>query len=260
MSTASASFGSRWADGLRAAERLLVLLACRADEAALVRAGWVGQAVDLEHRSDLGTVLFLAGRVAPDVIVIGTIDGGLPPGEFLRALRQVDSYTPVVVGANHTDPRAGRELSAAGATAIVSLPLAAGSLLPVMQAALVDGAAFRARPMVLDVGRLRIDGAGPRIWIDEAEYVIPPMELLLLRYLAERHGQIISRAELVSAAWREPVAQHSNSLSVHVARLRRRFCRTAGEAWIKPVRGFGYQLMVSAPPAVRRPETTKRLP
>ena len=130
-------------------------------------------------------------------------------------------------------------------TAVVTLPL---DPLPVLQAiedSVGDGSAFRARPMALDLGRLRVDGAGPRIWIDGAEWVIPPMEFLLLRYLAERHGQIISRDELVSAAWGEPVAPHSNSLSVHIARLRRRFCDTTGEAWIRPVRGFGYQLAVS---------------
>lgn len=258
MSTASTSVDSSWAGGPRAAERLLVLLACPEDEASRLRADWVGQAVDVEHLTDLGAVLYVAGRVAPDAIVIGTIGDGLLPKEFLGALRQVNAQIPVIVGAEG-DPRDSQALSAAGATAVLPMPLSAGSLLAAIEASLADGSAFRTRPMALDLGRLRIDGAGPRIWIDDVQFVIPPMEFLLLRYLAERPGQIISRAELVSAAWHEPVAQHSNSLSVHVARLRRRFCRIAGEAWIRPVRGFGYQLTVSAPAVIGGAEPARRL-
>jgi DNA-binding response OmpR family regulator len=241
--------------GLRAAGRLLVLLACDDDEASVLRDGWIGQSVDIEHRPDLGEVLYLAGRCTPDVIVVGTTgatgragaDGaGLPVSDFLRILRQVDCRTPVVVGV----PGLGGadELPApipAGATAVVPLPMTAHLVLRAVESCVGEGSAFRAQPIALDLGRLRLDGAGPRIWIDGVESVIPPMEFLLLRYLADRHGQFISRDELVSAAWGEPAAPHSNSLSVHIARLRRRFQRTAGEAWIRPVRGFGYQLTVS---------------
>ncbi len=256
MSTAS-SVETPWVGGQRASERLLVLLACRDCEAAEIRAAWVGQAVDVEHRTDLGTVLYLAGRVAPDVIVIGTIDHGVPPREFLQALRQVDTHTPVIVGVDASDGRA--EASVAGATRSLPLPLAPGPLLSAIEESVPADSAFRTRPMVLDLGRLRVDGAGPRIWIDDVQCVIPPMEFLLLRYLAERHNQIISRSELVSAAWNEPVARHSNSLSVHVTRLRRRFCDIAGEAWIRPVRGFGYQLTVSGGPAGSRTAVKRRL-
>jgi DNA-binding response OmpR family regulator len=257
MSTASTSIDRPWSGGLRAAERLLVLLACRPGEAAELRSAWVGQAVDIEHSTDLGTVLYLAGRVSPDVIVIGTVDGALPVAEFLRALRQVDRSTPVVVGVagraagavQAGAPGVGAEDpqstgAGTGVTRSVPLPLDAAAVLAAIEDCVGPESPFRTRPMLLDLGRLRVDGAGPRIWVDDVQCVIPPMEYLLLRYLAERPGQIISRTELASAAWDEPVTRHSNSLSVHVARLRRRFCDIAGEPWIRPVRGFGYQLTV----------------
>ncbi len=237
-----------------------MLLACGDDEASILRAGWVGQSMDLEHRCDLGEVLYVAGRAAPDVIVVGTVGGGLRVADFLRILRQVDCRTPVIVGMPDT-PSGMPDGTPAGATAVLPLPLAASAVLQAVEASVGDRTAFRAQPMALDLGRLRVDGSGPRIWIDGAEWVIPPMEFLLLRYLAERHGQIISRDELVSAAWGDPVAPHSNSLSVHIARLRRRFCDSTGEAWIRPVRGFGYQLAVSSrrrpsPPRQRRGGST----
>ncbi|MGS0685935.1 winged helix-turn-helix transcriptional regulator [Nakamurella sp. GG22] len=245
------------AGGLRAAGRLLVLLACDDDEASVLRAGWVGQSVDIQHRCDLGEVLYLAGRAAPDVIVVGTGGAGLRVIDFLRILRQVDCRTPVIVGVPGSPP-AMTDAIPAGATAVVPLPLAASPVLQAVEASIGDGSAFRAQPMALDLGRLRVDGSGPRIWIDGVQSVIPPMEFLLLRYLAERHDQIISRDELVSAVWGEPVTLHSNSLSVHIARLRRRFDRSAGESWIRPVRGFGYQLTVAARPAGKPTEQRAR--
>ncbi len=208
--------------------------------------------MDVEQRCDLGEVLYLAGRAAPDVIVVGRTTG-LRVGDFLRILRQVDCHTPVIVGVAPASQEPDTVVSGSS-TPIVGVPLEPLPVLQAIEGSVGDGSAFHARPMALDLGRLRVDGAGPRIWIDGTEWVIPPMEFLLLRYLAERHCQIISRDELVSAAWGEPVAPHSNSLSVHIARLRRRFCDTTGEAWIRPVRGFGYQLSVSRRPTGRSPQ------
>jgi DNA-binding response OmpR family regulator len=90
--------------------------------------------------------------------------------------------------------------------------------------------------------------------VDEVEILVPAMEFLLLRYLAERHGEIVTRGELISAGWGEGAAVPSNSLNVHLARIRRRFPLGAGEQWVRPVRGIGYQLLVAAGDCTR-PET-----
>ena len=115
-----------------------------------------------------------------------------------------------------------------------------------MDSSVPDGGSFRVRPLPIDLGRLRVDGAAARIWVDGTESLIPAMEFLLLRYLAERHGEIVTREELVCAGWGEGAAVPSNSLNVHLARLRRRFPGDSGEHWIRPIRGIGYQFLVPA--------------
>jgi two-component system phosphate regulon response regulator PhoB len=87
------------------------------------------------------------------------------------------------------------------------------------------------------------------------EYLMPAMEHLLLRYLAERHGQIVSRDELVSVAWGQSGSMMSNSLAVHFARVRRRFPAQSGVDWIRSVRGCGYQLIVPVGVAAARSAT-----
>jgi DNA-binding response OmpR family regulator len=168
--------------------------------------------------------------------------------DFLVALRQVDVDTPVIVGLDDARPELGAEALAGGATAVVRRPFAPEAVLRLMDSSRTGEGAFRVRPMPIEVGRLRVDGAATRIWVDGVETLIPAMEFLLLRYLAERHGEIVTREELVTAGWGAGARVPSNSLNVHLARIRRRFPAGPGEDWLRPVRGIGYQLIV--PPKV----------
>lgn len=234
-----------WRAGrLKAPDRLLVLLAVGAGEAAALRESWVGQAIDVQQSADLAAALVLVGQAAPDVVVIAGSDPRFGPAHFLQALRQVDRQTPVIVGVLRPELRP--EVLAAGATVVLPLPFSSSDLLRVISSSVRADRSFEVQPLPIDLGRLRVQGATPRIWVDGVEEVLPPMEFLLLRYLAERHREIISRAELVAAAWQERTSAASNSLSVHMTRLRHRLHENAGEQWIRSVRGFGYQLVVPA--------------
>lgn len=239
--------GSRavWRAGsLRSSERLLVLLACTQAEADRLQEAWSGQAIDMLYCADLAVALVRAGQSRPDMVVVGGAGGVLGPVDFLVALRHVDPDTPVIVGLDNARPHVGAEALAAGATAVVRRPFSAEAVLRLMDSSSTGEGAFRVRPMPIDVGRLRVDGAAPRIWVDGVETLIPAMEFVLLRFLAERHGEIVTRRELVSAAWGEDARVPSNSLNVHLARIRRRFPAAPGEDWLRSVRGIGYQLIV----------------
>ena len=141
---------------------------------------------------------------------------------------------------------------AAGATAVVRRPFSPEATLRLLDSSAPAGGSYRIRPLPIDLGRLRVDGAATRIWVDGVESLIPTMEYMLLRYLAERHGEIVTREELVSAGWGERATVPSNSLSVHLTRLRRRFPADAGGDWIRTVRGIGYQFIVPAPVGARQ--------
>ena len=237
-----------WRGGrLRAPERLLVLLACGQAESELLQRAWVGQAVDVLHCADLGVALVRIGQSGPDMVIVGGSDGALGPVEFLVALRRADSDTPVIVGLDDAGPQLGSDVLAAGATAVVRRPFSPEAVLRLLDSSLPGDGSFRVRPLPIDLGRLRVDGVAPRIWVDGVEQLIPAMEYVLVRYLAERHGEIVTREELVCAGWGERATVPSNSLSVHLARLRRRFPPDAGDDWIRPVRGIGYQFIVASP-------------
>lgn len=242
----------------RSPGRLRVLLVSSRTDSDALQHAWTGQAADVRPCTDLAAALVLVGRLTPDVIVIGDSGGSggsIDPVLFLRAVRQVDTSVPVIVGVRESRPLLGPDVLSAGATAVVRCPFSPGDLLRLLYST-SDGAHL-IKPLPIDLGRLRVDGAAPRMWLDGVETVLPPMEFLLLRYLAERHGEILPRRELLTAAWGDRPSASSNSLAVHLARLRNRLEGDSDEDWIRPIRGIGYQFLVPArlptPPGQARP-------
>lgn len=71
-------------------------------------------------------------------------------------------------------------------------------------------------------------------------------EYALLLYLARRPGEAVSRAELLRAVWRLDFDPGTNSVEVHISRLRAKLDR--GFAWpmLRTVKGLGYMLDVGA--------------
>ena len=219
----------------------MLVAATRVDSDVLQHA-WIGQAVDVQPCPNLAAALVLIGRLSPHMVVVGDWTGPLGPVDFVESLREVDTEVPVIVGIDDAAPPGlGSELLTAGVTAIVRRPFAPAKVLRLLHAS--QDVPFETRPLPIDLGRLRVDGVSPRIWLDGVESTLPAMEYLLLRYLAERHGEILPRRELLEAAWGEGASRSSNSLAVHMHRLRARLEADGGE-WIRPIRNIGYQFLV----------------
>ena len=95
---------------------------------------------------------------------------------------------------------------------------------------------------------LKIDGVAPQMWLDGELVRLPMREYLLLRYLAERVGAVVPRKEITRAIWGVEGVRGSNTLTVHVMRLRRRLRDDeANLRWIRVIRGLGYQFTVPSP-------------
>lgn len=233
-----------------AARRCQVLLAAGPAEADRLGQAWTGQAVDVMLCESLALMLLRIGRVRPDAVVIASTVDALPPVDVVRTIRIDDDDLPIIVGLDQDHTSLGADVLAAGATAIVRLPFKPDDLLRILSAAPPAGHDLPIRPLPLDLGdgRLRIDGSSPRMWLDGRETLLPPVEYLVLRYLASRPEEIISRVELYEAVWGDRGGRSSNTLTVHLGRIRRRLEGTHGQEWIRSIRGFGYQFIVPDQP------------
>lgn len=78
--------------------------------------------------------------------------------------------------------------------------------------------------------------------LDEAgrRHILTPTEWRLLRVLAERPGQLVTRGDLAMRLWGLR-AERSSELEVYVSRLRRKLGGSR-ESLIETVRGDGYRL------------------
>ncbi len=92
----------------------------------------------------------------------------------------------------------------------------------------------------LRIGRLRIDLAGHRVWIDDQSLELTAREFGLLSALAVRAERIVSRAQLVEALcdWGQDLTDNGLDIALH--RLRRKL--QPGGMGIRTVRGLGYML------------------
>jgi DNA-binding response OmpR family regulator len=223
-------------------DRLAVLVVDRADAASALKNALAGQPVELATADDPAVGLYLLGRTCPDVVVVGPTDGNLDTTAFLEVVFAHEPELPVVVGVGSDDDLAGR--AARLGAAVLAYPYQPDKLMRLLHSLAPAQRRIEVRPLTLDFGRLRIDGASPQIWLDGVASKIPMREYLLLRYLAERAGTVVSRRELITAIWGDGGGS-SDTLATHILRLRRKLERNAGKPeWIQAVRGLGYEFTV----------------
>jgi two-component system OmpR family response regulator len=98
------------------------------------------------------------------------------------------------------------------------------------------------RPTVLEVGGLRLDPATRHVWRDDREIDLPPKCFALLETFMRQPGIVLTRYELLEAAWDGEYENRSNVVDQHVRALRERVDRPFGVESIETVRGTGYRL------------------
>ncbi len=211
---------------------------------ALLRAlGDRGYATSSAPTGMAGLASAVDGR--PDLVVL---DLGLPDidgGEFLRMFRAV-SATPVIVATARDDEGQIVRALDAGADDYLTKPFGAAQLDARIRAVLRRAASADGRPAPLTVGGLVVDPAARTARLDGAELELSAKEFDLLRYLAERPGQVVSKRELLAEVWRLPYGGADKTVDVHLSWLRRKLGETAAAPrYLYTVRAVGVRL--SAP-------------
>jgi two-component system, OmpR family, phosphate regulon response regulator PhoB len=90
-----------------------------------------------------------------------------------------------------------------------------------------------------EFGRLRVDRAAHRAWVDEQEVALTALEFKLLMILHDRRGRVLSRDVLLDEVWGSDADITSRNVDTHVKRVREKL-GAAGE-YIETVRGVGYR-------------------
>ena len=94
-------------------------------------------------------------------------------------------------------------------------------------------------PDKVDFGKLRVDRAAHRAWVDGQEVSLTALEFRLLMMLYDRRGRVLSRDVLLDEVWGSNVDVTARNVDTHVKRVREKLGE-AGE-YIETVRGVGYR-------------------
>ena len=212
--------------------------------AALIRRGLreEGMSVDVTERGE--DALWMAGSTEYDAIVLDVMLPGIDGFETCRRLRDDDVWSPVLMLTARDAVEDRVEGLDGGADDYLVKPFSFAELLARLRALSRRGPVER--PVVLEVGDLRLDPATRQAWRGEHEISLSTKEFALLEAFMRRPGQVLSRYQLLEHAWDYEYENRSNVVDVYVRYLRRKIDRPFGADSIETVRGAGYRLRKEA--------------
>lgn len=181
-------------------------------------------------------------RTTPDLVIL---DMGLPDldgSELLKMIRAVTDVPVIVATARGEDRDIVRTLDA-GADDYLVKPFSVEQLEARVRAVLRrvgdDG-----RPGPIVIGDLEVDAAARDAKLAGRSLELSPKEFDLLRFLAERSGEVVSKRELLAEVWRQPYGGSEKTVDVHLSWLRKKLGESAAESrYLHTVFGVGVKLI-----------------
>lgn len=127
-----------------------------------------------------------------------------------------------------------------GADDYMAKPVDAELLGARVQALLRRAYAYRRAPELADCGGVPLDLGAGVLRTDTGPVALTRNELRILQTLLERRGKVVRREDLMTALWATDCYIDENTLTVNVARLRKRLEAAGVPGLIRTVKGEGY--------------------
>lgn len=208
----------------------------------LVADALADQGYDVESAGSALEGIDLAVKGEPDLVIL---DLGLPDldgSELLRMIRSVRRVPVIVITARGSDDTVVATLDS-GADDYLVKPFSMTQLEARVRAVLRRRASDD-DVRTIRVGQLEIDPRSRQVALEGEVLDLTPKEFDLLRVLAERPGEVMSRRELLSEVWREPYGGSDHTVDVHVSWLRKKLGESAQQPrFLHTVHGVGIKLV-----------------
>ena len=188
--------------------------------------------------------LRLARSTRPGLLLLDLMLPDHPGTEVCKALKAEEATRGIPVlmltaKGEEIDRVLGVELDAED---YVVKPFSVRELLLRVQAILRRASAPAAAPEDgIRFGRLRIDPAAYRLWVEDREVQLTSIEFRLLLHLHERRNRVQTRSMLLEDVWGLQADTETRTVDTHIKRLREKL--GPAEAYIQTVRGVGYRFV-----------------
>lgn len=159
----------------------------------------------------------------PDMVVL---DLGLPDLDGTEVIARLRRWTdiPIIVLSGRSDASDKVDALDAGADDYVTKPFSVDELLARMRALGRRTTGAEAVPAVM-VGDIRVDLATRRVTREDADIHLTPNEWNLLEVLVRNPGSLLSRRELLRAAWGPGYESADGNLRLYMGQLRKKLER-----------------------------------
>ena len=180
----------------------------------------------------------------PDLIVLDLMLPRMSGFEFCRKLRGERVQTPILMltaRSEEPDRVLGLDL---GADDYVTKPFSVRELMARVRALLRRSQPRSDMPDELRFGGIEVDFRSYEARSNGAPVEMTRKEFAILRYLASRAGEVVSRDDLLNEVWGYESYPSSRTVDNHVASLRAKLERNSPEPeHIRTVHGVGYKFI-----------------
>jgi len=190
--------------------------------------------------SDGNAGLKAARAYKPDVIVLDLMLPGLDGLEVLARLRRESQVYVILLTAKTEEMDRVVGLSV-GADDYVTKPFSPRELVARIKAALrrlQAGTGVGAESSILAFHHVRIDVGAHQVSVDGRSIELTAVEFELLKALAEAHGRVLTREQLLEIVWSGTYFGEARVVDVHLGHIRQKL---GLEDIITTVRGVGYR-------------------
>ena len=201
---------------------------------ALKAAGYV---TDVANNGEQGYASARANDY--DLIILDYNLPGLTGREIIKKLREEKITTPIIITTVHSELPDKVDLLTLGADDYLTKPFATSELLARIKAILRrptewSNSALQCFGIELDPDKVLVTKNGRRIDLSNKEFI-------LLEYLLRNKGRVIPRQEIMDHVWDENANPFSNTIEVHIMRLRKKL-EKGRERFIYTFSNRGYKI------------------
>ncbi len=176
-----------------------------------------------------------------DAIVLDLMLPGMNGFSVCRALREARVWTPILILTAKTGEFDEVEALDTGADDFLTKPFSYPVLLARLRVLLRR--VTRERPVVLEVGTLRLDPATHRCSRGETPISLTPREFAVLEFLMRAGEIVVTKDEVLDHVWGSEFEGSPNIVEVYVSYLRKKVDRPFGLETIVTIPGVGYRMV-----------------